>query len=179
MQINIAVVQFEIARHAPEQNLAKAERFIQQAVEQQAQIIVCAEDFVQGAVGKGRDLVDFNGHYVKRFQALAAQYAIDIVPGSIIEGDEAGLYNTTYYIDHTGTILGRYRKVNLWLSERSYLNPGRHAVVCSTRFGKIGLAICWDLAFPDLFRAMPAEDAVVVFVPRYWCSPDAGIVRRP
>src|SRR5260370_15925614 len=104
MQINIAVVQFEIARHDPEQNLAKAERFIQQAVEQQAQIIVFPEDFVQGAVGKHRDQVDFDGHYVKRFQALAAQYAIDIVPGSLIEGDETGFYNTTYYIDHTGTI---------------------------------------------------------------------------
>lgn len=175
MQINIAVVQFEIAQFAPEQNLAKAERFIQEAVEQEAQIIVFPEDFVMGPLNGRADLADFDGRYVKHFQELATKYAIDIVPGSITEGDETGLYNTAYYIDHTGEILGRYRKVNLWLPERSYIDPGRHAVVCQTRFGKIGLAICWDLAFPELFRAMVAEGAEIVLCPSYWCFEDAGI----
>lgn len=175
MQINIAVVQFEIEQFAPEKNLAKAERFIQKAVAQQAQIIVFPEDFVMGPLNGRADLADFDGRYVKYFQELAVKYAIDIVPGSIIEGDETGLYNTAYYIDRSGEILGRYRKVNLWLSERSYVDPGRDAVVCSTRFGKIGLAICWDLAFPELFRAMVAEGAEIVLCPSYWCYEDAGI----
>jgi predicted amidohydrolase len=154
MQITIAVVQFEIAQFAPASNLAKAERFIEEAVEQRAQLIVFPEDFVMGPLNGRADLADFDGHYVKHFQALAQRYEIDIVPGTIIEGDETGLYNTAYYIDCTGAILGRYRKVNLWLSERSYIDPGHQAVVCETRFGKVGLAICWDLAFPELFRAM-------------------------
>lgn len=175
MQINIAVVQFEIEQFAPEKNLAKAERFIQKAVAQQAQIIVFPEDFVMGPLNGRADLADFDGRYVKYFQELAVKYAIDIVPGSIIEGDETGLYNTAYYIDRSGEILGRYRKVNLWLSERSYVDPGRDAVVCSTRFGKVGLAICWDLAFPELFRAMVAEGAEIVLCPSYWCYEDAGI----
>lgn len=175
MQINIAVVQFEIEQFAPEKNLARAERFIQEAVARQAQIIVFPEDFVMGPLNGRVDLADFDGRYVKYFQELAVKYAIDIVPGSIIEGDETGLYNTAYYIDHSGEILGRYRKVNLWLSERSYIDSGRDAVVCSTRFGKIGLAICWDLAFPELFRAMVAEGAEIVLCPSYWCYEDAGI----
>jgi predicted amidohydrolase len=177
MQINIAVVQFAIEQCAPEKNLAKAERFIQEAVAQQAQMIVFPEDFVLGPLNGRADLADFDQRYVKYLQELAVKYAIDIVPGSIIEGDETGLYNTAYYIDRSGEILGRYRKVNLWLSERSYIDPGQHAIVCSTRFGKVGLAICWDLAFPELFRALIAEGAEIVLCPSYWCFEDAGIGR--
>ena len=175
MQITIAVVQFDIAQFAPESNLSKAERFIQEAVKQQAHMIVFPEDFVLGPLNGRADLADFDGRYVRHFQELARRYAIDIVPGSIIEGDETGLYNTAYYIDQTGAILGRYRKVNLWLSERSYIDPGQQAIVCETRFGKIGLAICWDLAFPELFRAMLTQGAEIVLCPSYWCYEDAGI----
>jgi predicted amidohydrolase len=174
MQITIAVVQFEIEPFAPEKNIAKAERFVQEAATQRAGIIVFPEDFVTGPLRERRDLVDFEQRHAKRFQALAAKYDIDIVPGSIIEGDSTGLYNTTYYIDHSGKILGRYRKVHLWQTERSYMQPGRQAVVCATRFGKIGLAICWDLAFPELFRAMLAQEADIVLCPSYWCFEDAG-----
>ncbi|HEX7733773.1 MAG TPA: carbon-nitrogen hydrolase family protein [Ktedonobacteraceae bacterium] len=175
MQIKIAVVQFEIAQFDAGSNLAKAEQFIQQAVEQQAELIVFPEDFVLGPLNGRGDLADFDGQYARHFQALARKYEIDIVPGSIVEGDASGLYNTAYYIDHTGTILGRYRKVNLWLSERSYIDPGQQAIVCETRFGKLGLAICWDLAFPELFRAMLAEGAQIVLCPSYWCYEDAGV----
>lgn len=178
MQITLAVVQFQIEQFAPEVNLARAEQFIQEAVAQQAQLIVFPEDFVLGPLNGRADLADFDHHYVRHFQALAAKYAIDIAPGSIIEGDVTGLYNTAYYIDHTGEILGCYRKVNLWLSERSYLDPGQKAVVCETRFGKIGLAICWDLAFPELFRTMVAQGAELVLCPSYWCYEDAGIGMR-
>jgi predicted amidohydrolase len=175
MHVKIAVVQFEIEQFAPEKNLAKAERFIQAARAQEADIIVFPEDFLTGPLLGRFDLVDPDQRHVKRFQELAQQYSIDIVPGSIIESDETGLHNTTYYIDRSGKILGRYCKVNLWLTERSYLEPGREAIVCSTRFGKIGLAICWDLAFPELFRAMLAHGAEIVCCPSYWCYEDAGI----
>lgn len=175
MQITFAVVQFEIAQFAPEQNLARAEQFIQEAVAQKAQIIVFPEDFIMGPLLGRSDLADFEGRYVQHFQELARKYTIDIAPGSIIEGDERGIYNTAYYIDATGTILGRYRKVNLWLPERHYIDAGQHAVVFSTRFGRVGLAICWDLAFPELFRAMVAEGVEIVLCPSYWCREDAGV----
>lgn len=175
MQITIAVVQFEIAQFAPETNLARAEHFIQEAVARHADIILFPEDFVMGPLNGRADLADFDKRYVKHFQELAVRYNVDLVPGSIIEGEETGLYNTAYYIERSGEILGRYRKVNLWLPERSYIDPGRQAVVCQTRFGRIGLAICWDLAFPELFRAMVAEGAEVVLCPSYWCYEDAGI----
>ncbi|HLX55548.1 MAG TPA: carbon-nitrogen hydrolase family protein [Ktedonobacteraceae bacterium] len=174
MKFNVAVVQFEISQFVPQENLAKAEQFIQQAVARAADLVVFPEDFIFGPLDRRVDLADFDQQYVKHFQQLASQYNIDIVPGSIIEGDENGLYNTTYYIDHSGDILGSYRKVNLWLPERSYITPGRDSAVFETRFGKVGLIICWDLMFPEVFRAMVHESVEIVICPSYWCLEDAG-----
>ena len=174
MQLRVAVVQFEISQFTPQENLTKAEQFIQRAVLSAADLIVFPEDFLVGPLNGRADLADFDQSYVKHFQQLASQYHIDIVPGSIIEGDESGLYNTAYYIDRSGDIRGRYRKVNLWLPERSYVTPGNDITVFATRFGKVGLIICWDLMFPEIFRAMVKEGVEIVICPSYWCLEDAG-----
>jgi predicted amidohydrolase len=174
MLIKVAVVQFEISPFAPQKNLEKAEQFIQQAVAREADLIVFPEDFLFGPLDGRVDLADFDQRYVKHFQKLAAQFHIDIVPGSIIEGDENGLYNTTYYIDQHGDILSQYRKINLWLPERSYITPGSGISVFETRFGKVGLIICWDLMFPEMFRAMVSQGVEIVICPSYWCLEDAG-----
>jgi predicted amidohydrolase len=174
VQFKVAVVQFEICRFDPQENLKKAEAFIEQAAAAAANLVVFPEDFLAGPLNGRADFADFDGEYVKRFQRLAEQYSLDIVPGSIIEGDASGLYNTAYYIDSTGDILGKYRKVHLWLPERSYITPGDEVCVFETRFGKVGLLICWDLMFPETFRAMVEEGVEIVICPSYWCLEDAG-----
>lgn len=173
MNLKIAVVQFEIHQFAPETNLKKAEQFIQMAASK-ADMIVFPEDFIAGPLEGKLELADNEGRYIKHFQRLASKYDIDIVPGTIIEGEQAGLFNTAYYIDRSGEIRGRYRKVNLWLPERSYITPGKEISVFDTRFGKTGLVICWDLMFPEIFRAMVREEIEMVICPSYWCFEDAG-----
>src|SRR5713101_2941623 len=173
MYLKIAVVQFAINQFAPEQNLAKAEQFIAEASSEN-DLIVFPEDFIMGPLNGRNEFADYDGYYVKHFQQLASKYHIDIVPGSIIEGDLAGLYNTTYYIDRSGEIQARYQKVNLWLPERSYITAGTGTPVFNTRYGKIGLIICWDLMFPEVFRAMVRQDVDIVICPSYWCFEDAG-----
>ena len=174
MEVTIAVVQFDIKQFAPEDNLKKAEQYIRQVAEQ-AQIIVFPEDFVTGPLNGNKRYADNEGYYAQYFQRLAAVYAIDIVPGSIIESEGDSLYNTTYYIDKTGNIKGKYRKVNLWLPERSYISAGSDTPVFETQFGKVGLIICWDLMFPEIFRAMVRQGVELVICPSYWCYEDAGI----
>ncbi|HEX9134624.1 MAG TPA: carbon-nitrogen hydrolase family protein, partial [Ktedonobacteraceae bacterium] len=173
MILKIAVVQFEINQYAPEKNLEKAEQFIAKASSDN-DLIVFPEDFIAGPLNGRNEFADYDGRYVKHFQRLASTYKIDIVPGSIIEGDNTGLYNTTYYIERNGEIRGRYRKVNLWLPERSYTNPGSDISVFDTRCGRVGLIICWDLMFPEMFRAMVKEGVEIVICPSYWCFEDAG-----
>src|SRR5215469_8119273 len=111
MLINIAVVQFEIRPFAPVENLTRAEQFIKEA-SSKADMIVFPEDFLTGPLGGNNAFADYENFYVQHFQRLAAKYKIDLVPGSFVEGDHNSLYNTTYYIDKTGSIRGRYRKVN-------------------------------------------------------------------
>src|SRR5215831_18780945 len=142
MFVKVAVVQFAINQFAPEKNLAKAEKFIAEASSEN-DLVVFPEDFIVGPLNGSNEFADHDGHYVKHFQQLASKYAIDIVPGSIIENDDTGLYNTTYYLDNKGEIRGRYRKANLWLPERSYITPGNQISVFNTRIGKVGLIICW------------------------------------
>lgn len=173
MLLKIAVVQFAIDQFNPQKNLAKAEQFIAEASTAN-DLIVFPEDFILGPLAGNSQYADYDGQYIKLFQKLASKYHIDIVPGSIIEGDSSVLFNTTYFINCNGEIQGRYRKVNLWLPERSYITPGGNVSVFDTRFGRVGLIICWDLMFPEVFRAMVKEKVEIVICPSYWCYEDAG-----
>ena len=173
MLVKIAVVQFSIDQFSPQQNLARAEQFIAEASIAN-DLIVFPEDFILGPLGGKSEYADYDGQYLSLFQKLASKYSIDIVPGSIIEGNSRGLFNTTYYIDRSGEIRGTYRKVNLWLPERSYITPGSNVSVFDTRFGRVGLIICWDLMFPEVFRSMLKQKVEIVICPSYWCYEDAG-----
>jgi predicted amidohydrolase len=97
------------------------------------------------------------------------------VPGSIIEKDESGLHNTAYYIASDGKVKSRYRKVNLWHPERKKITPGRKISVFGTKYGKVGLIICWDLIFPEIFRKMAKHGVEMVICASYWLAEDAGV----
>lgn len=171
MKFKVAVIQMESKRFAPAENLAKAGKYVKK-VSRKADVVIFPEDFITGPLGgigsRRLKFVDFNGEYLEHFCRLAREHSIDIVPGSWIEGKGKNLYNTSYYIDHKGTVKAKYRKNNLWLSERSYISSGKEALVFKTRFGKAGLAICWDLAFPEHFRKLARKGAEIVYCPSLW-----------
>lgn len=176
MKFKIAVVQFKIKQFHPEINLKKAEEFIKKASKSNAKIIVFPEDFITGPIEERDDLADTENKYRKLFQILAKKYKIDIVTGSIIEKDKQGSHNTTYYIDSKGKVKSKYRKISLWHSERDYINPGKDIHVFNTKYGKIGLIICWDLVFPELFRKMTRKEVDIVICPSFWTYEPHNIV---
>lgn len=178
MRFTFVLIQFQVEPLAPETNLAKAERFVAQAAGAGAQLVVFPEYFLTGPLGTRRDLADAAGRHRAAFQAMAAQHGVDLVPGSFAEAEGGRFYNTAYYIAANGDVLARYRKVNLWVGEKLWVSPGDGAAVCETRFGRVGLAICWDLAFPELFRDMLRLGAEVVVCPSCWCREDAGPGQR-
>jgi len=175
MKFKVAVVQFEIKQFSPKENLEKAEKFIKKASSLKAELVVFPEDFVTGPIVGKLEFADSKNQYRNFFQSLAKKYRIDIVPGSIIEKSKLGTYNTTYYIDSSGKVKSRYRKINLWHPERYYFNPGNKISVFNTKFGKIGLIICWDLIFPEVFRKMVSRGVKIVICPSYWTFEDASI----
>ncbi|HLD02175.1 MAG TPA: carbon-nitrogen hydrolase family protein [Candidatus Nanoarchaeia archaeon] len=178
MKFKIAVVQMEIRQYEAEANLRKAEDYIKKAAQSGANIIVFPEDFVTGPIERRRDLADSKKEFRDHFQKLAIKNKIDIVPGSFIEKQGAFLYNVAYYITSEGEVTGEYRKINLWHPERPYIKPGKKPVVFNTKYGKIGLIICWDLIFPEIFREMLKEDVKIVICPSYWCYGDADKGQR-
>lgn len=169
MKIRIAVVQFRINQYKIETNLQKMERFIKQA-SGKADIIVFPEDFLTGWLGSDEIVrfADSEGKRRKRFQSLARKYKIDIVAGSVIERNRVGNFNVCYYVDSAGKIKGKYRKVNLWLTERKQMVSGNEICVFNTKFGKVGLIICWDLMFPEIFRRMASKGVNIIFCPSLW-----------
>lgn len=101
----------------------------------------------------------------------AQQIGAFILGGSFIETDGGRFYNTAILFDREGRLLGTYRKQHL-LSyrsrEREILTPGRDSLVVPTEIGTLGVAICYDLRFPELFRGMAAEGAEIFLVPAAW-----------
>ena len=134
MEFRIAVAQFSIRQLDPELNLKRAEIFVKKARKRNANVIVFPEDFITGPLrGNMRQYADSVGKYPKYFQRIAKKHKIDIVAGSIIENQNGKFYNTSYYIDRTGKIKGKYRKINLWHSERNYLTAGEKIKVFKRR----------------------------------------------
>lgn len=168
MSCRIALVQFRITHLERRVNAERIERFIQQAVEKQAQVIVFPEDCMTGSIFGDLSRLDTTGETRSFFQKLAEKYRIDIVTGSVMEGVKEGNFNTSYYIDAQGTVLAHYRKNHLYPSEYRFLQPGNEVPVFDTAYGKAGIVICWDMLFPEIFQRMKAQGVQLIYCPSYW-----------
>ncbi len=176
MKLKIAVVQFRTKQFFPEKNIEKAKKFIIKAKKQKAKIIVFPEDFITGPItDKLKEFADSKSKYFSIFQNFAKKYKINIVPGSIIIKNKQGFFNTTCYINSEGKIKSKYQKINLWHSEKKYLTYGNKISVFNTEYGKIGLIICWDLFFPNLFRKMCEKGVKIIICPSCWTYQDADV----
>ena len=115
------------------------------------------------------------GELYRALSRLAKDHGIYLVAGSVPEIDDKGhVYNTGYVFDRKGIMIAKHRKVHLFdvdfgpgkrFFESDTLTPGDRYTVFDTEFGKMGLCICYDLRFPELFRLMALEGAKVTFVP--------------
>jgi len=90
--------------------------------------------------------------------------------GSMIEEHEGNLHNTFLLVDKDGHQLGFYRKAHLFdlIGEKKYFSPGRELAVIQTCWGKIGLALCYDLRFPELFRAYALSGVKTILLVAEW-----------
>jgi len=168
MSFRIAIVQFQISHLEKEKNFQRIEAFIKRAADERAQVIVFPEDCITGSIFGVLSRLDTTGATRKTFQKLAKHYHIDIVTGSCMEGTPEGNFNTSYYIDANGDILGTYRKNHLHSTEYKFLSPGTEAPVFQTAFGKAGIVICWDMLFPEIFQRMKAQGVEIIYCPSYW-----------
>ncbi|MFD5571059.1 carbon-nitrogen family hydrolase [Streptomyces cadmiisoli] len=92
--------------------------------------------------------------------------------GSIVERDADGtLYNTALLFDRDGSLRGHYRKIHRYgfdTGEAVAMGGGNDVVTVATEFGGLGLAICYDIRFPELFRGLLDAGAELIVVPAAW-----------
>ncbi|MEN8210105.1 MAG: carbon-nitrogen hydrolase family protein [Thermodesulfobacteriota bacterium] len=114
------------------------------------------------------------GETWQALSSLAKENAVYIAGGSIPELEDGRYYNTAYVFDREGRQIGKHRKMHLFdidikdgqrFMESDILSAGDKVTVVDTEFGKIGIAICYDIRFPELTRLMTLAGAKVVFIP--------------
>jgi predicted amidohydrolase len=141
--------------------------------EADADLIVLPELFTHCRDFKAGESIP--GPTTEVFARLAREKGSYIVMGSMLEVDEhRRMFNTSVLIDRRGTICARYRKIHLFSyrsEEKRSLIAGTEVVVTPTELGVIGLSICYDLRFPELYRAMVKQGAEIIVCPAAWPSP--------
>ncbi len=175
MKINVGIVQMSCVSEV-EANIQKALLKTQEAAEKGANIVCLQELFASLYFCDVENPKNFNlaeaipGPTTERFQDLAKELGVVII-ASLFEKRAKGLYhNTTAVIDADGTYLGKYRKMHIpddpGYYEKYYFTPGDLGYkVWDTKFGKIGVLICWDQWYPEAARITALKGAEILFYP--------------
>lgn len=171
MKLSIAVAQMHVVPNDPAANILKMEQIIQAARKRGADLIVFPEDAVCGPLSGQSAFIAEAPNYLAQMQKLAVTYGVDLVPGTWTVSDGIALYNQAHYITSDGVVAGIYRKINLWDTEKAIISPGASISVFQTRFGMVGMVVCWDIAFPPLFTAMNQLGVELVISPTFWSVP--------
>src|SRR5436190_2653217 len=173
--VNVGLIQ-SACSDAPAANLKKTIRLAGQAVKQGAQIICTQELFRSQYFCQSEDHDYFRlaepipGPTSKAFQQLAKKHKVVIV-ASLFEKRASGVYhNTAVIIDADGKMLGRYRKMHIpddpLYYEKFYFTPGDLGFrAWETRYGKIGVLVCWDQWYPEAARLTALQGAEILFYP--------------
>jgi N-carbamoylputrescine amidase len=160
----------------PDANLKKTLALAERAAQSGAQIICTQELFRSQYFCQREDHKNFKlaepipGPSTEAFQKLARKHKVVII-ASLFEKRAAGVYhNTAAIIDTDGSLLGRYRKMHIpddpLYYEKFYFTPGDLGFKAwQTRYGKIGVLICWDQWYPEAARLTALQGAQILFYP--------------
>ncbi len=154
----------------PEKTLEKAEGFIAHASICGAQLICFPEQFATGWDPlSGKNIQDLHGNIVTRLQKCAKANRIAVI-GSLREASSPFPKNTSFVIGNDGLILSTYSKIHLFspAKEDEHFIPGTEIGIFHLGSLTCGIAICYDLRFPSLFRIYARKGVKAVFVPAAW-----------
>ena len=173
--VTVAAIQMSIPE-TPEKSVEKAEKLVRKAAAEGANVILLPELFENWYFCQERRYDSYKlalpleeNPAVRRFQTVAKELSV-VLPISFYEQDGNVLYNSVAMIDADGSVMGVYRKTHIpddhFYQEKFYFTPGDTGFkVWDTRFGKIGVGICWDQWFPEAARCMALDGAELLFYP--------------
>lgn len=168
-------VQMSVVENDKQRTLEKAVANIRRC--QGADLIILPELWTIGFMSFDRYIADaeaIDGPTLSALRQAAREVNAHLHIGSFVEKEGDRFYNSSYLISPDGEILGNYRKIHLFghnSQEKQILTAGTEAVVLDTAVGKIGLATCFDLRFPELFRRMVDEGAELFLICSAWPYP--------
>jgi predicted amidohydrolase len=161
--------------------VARAFEFVERAARAGAQLVTLPETFHYRGPNDGRraSAEPIPGPLSESLSGLAAKLGIHLLAGSYNELPGAGeedqrTHNTSLLFGPDGALLGKYRKIHLFdvtigeklvARESARNQPGDRAVVAQTAFGAVGMTVCYDLRFPELYRALALAGARLLTVP--------------
>jgi deaminated glutathione amidase len=175
--LRAAAVQLECSTDV-DRNLTEAERLIREAAANDASLVVLPERLdIRGAPERYAEVAEpLDGRIVSWARGLAAELGIDLVAGSIAEQREGHerVANTSVHAGPNGELKAVYRKIHMFdvevggvqYRESEHSEPAEEVVISQTADGLgLGLTICYDLRFPELYRILALQGARVVTVP--------------
>lgn len=174
-KVKYAGIQMQCTKSV-EENIAKADKLVRKAASEGAKIILLPELFERQYFCQERNYDYYlyarsleEDEAVNHFKKVAAELEV-VLPISFYEKDVNVFYNTTAVIDADGSVLGIYRKTHIpddhYYQEKFYFTPGDTGFkVWDTRYGKIGIGVCWDQWFPETARGMAVQGAEILFYP--------------
>ncbi|MBK8503747.1 MAG: carbon-nitrogen hydrolase family protein [Saprospiraceae bacterium] len=165
--VKIAAVHHRPSQSTTEQNLLEFGDFAREAGQQGADIVCLPEGIT--LVGTQKNYMDaaesIPGPTTDYLGQIAKESGMYIVAG-ILERDGKAVFNTAILLDRDGQVAGKYRKVCLPREEiEGGVSPGQEFPVFETDFGKIGIMICWDVAFPEPARQLALQGAEIILLP--------------
>lgn len=173
--VTVAAVQMKCSKSV-EKNIAHAEELVRQAAAKGAEIVLLPELFERPYFCQERRYEYYEyaqtaeeNPAVRHFSRVAAELGI-VIPVSFYEKEVNNTYNSVAVLDADGKNLGVYRKTHIpddhYYQEKFYFTPGDTGFkVFDTRFGTIGVGICWDQWFPETARGMALKGAELLFYP--------------
>ena len=173
-KIRAACIQMD-AGNDLKKNLAKSHKFFLKAVSLKSNWITFPENFLFRGPSAGlKRAAEQTPEVIRFFQTLAKKYKVCILLGSLFEKAQGRkVFNTSVLINERGSVTGRYRKIHLFDSnlpgarclESTSIQSGNKIVSCRIHGIQTGLSVCYDLRFPELFRALSSRGARVLFMP--------------
>lgn len=174
--MRVSSIQFEIRdSETKEQRLSRMASLIDSC--KGSQLIVLPEIWNTGYFAFDRyeaESESINGETVTLMSTKAREMQSYIMAGSFVEKDEGRLFNTSVLINTQGQIAAAYRKIHLFgfgSDETRLLSPGNQVTTVVTEFGVFGLATCYDLRFPELFRKMLDQGVEIFLISSAWPFP--------
>lgn len=179
-KVRLAAVHYRpVEGRTPEEKRRQFEPLIAEAARRRADLVVLPETLTYYGTGKSFDQVaePVPGPSTDYFGGLAKQHNLYIVAGLV---ERAGhlIYNVAVLLDPDGKVAGKYRKVCLPRTEISAgIAPGYDYPVFDTRFGKLGMMVCYDGFFPEVARELTNRGAEVIAWPVWGCNPELAVAR--